>query len=210
MFPNARKRDLVIQKARDEILIYDLKTNNAHCLNSTSALTWQLCDGRKSVSQISNQMSRELKESVSEDLVWLALDQLNSDGLLENFSNSEKRFAGLSRREVIKKVGFASLIALPAVSSLVAPRASMAQSGGGGMIFDACAAPGECMSNNCLNSTCCSATSTGSMGTGAFAGCNQTPTQCSTGALTFCCSGTATNSTGFSFCTAAETECTCD
>jgi len=126
--PAARKADLVTQDSLNETLIYDLKTNKAFCLNETSALVWQLCDGRNSVSEISDAMSVQLKTLVSEDIVWLALDQLNKDGLLENGDTINNHFSGLSRREAIRKVGFASVVALPIISSLIAPSASLAQS----------------------------------------------------------------------------------
>ena len=71
--PSARKSDIVTQDSLDETLIYDLKTNKAFCLNETSALVWQLCNGRNSVSEISDAMSVQLKTLVSEDLVWLAV-----------------------------------------------------------------------------------------------------------------------------------------
>jgi hypothetical protein len=43
--PEARKDGLVIQDLPEEILVYDLNTNKAHCLNQTAAYVWQACDG---------------------------------------------------------------------------------------------------------------------------------------------------------------------
>ena len=43
--PKARKENLVVQESNGEVLIYDLDTNKAFCLNETSALVWQACDG---------------------------------------------------------------------------------------------------------------------------------------------------------------------
>ena len=43
--PTARKNGSVMQEMPDEILIYDLDTNKAHCLNETSALVWKACNG---------------------------------------------------------------------------------------------------------------------------------------------------------------------
>ena len=126
--PAARKSDIVTQDSLDETLIYDLKTNKAFCLNETSALVWQLCNGRNSVSEISDAMSVQLKTLVSEDLVWLAVDQFSKDGLLENGDTINNHFSGLSRREAIRKVGFASVVALPVIHSLIAPNAAHAQS----------------------------------------------------------------------------------
>lgn len=127
--PISRKSDIVIQEYGAEILIYDLKIHKAFSLNETSALVWRACDGNKTVSEISGQISRQLNSPVSEDFVWLALEQLKKDNLLENAAEVSADFDGLSRREVIRRVGFATLVALPLVSSLIAPMAIHAVSG---------------------------------------------------------------------------------
>jgi hypothetical protein len=126
--PKIRETELVVQELKDELLIYDHNTNKAFCLNPTSAMIWNLCDGNSSVSEIINQLSKQLKQPVTDDLVYLALDQFKQDNLLSDNDTVEIKFNGLSRREVIRKVGFASVIALPVISSLVAPTAAMAAS----------------------------------------------------------------------------------
>jgi hypothetical protein len=129
--PLCRTTNLVIQEYGGEILIYDLTLHKAFSLNETSALVWQICDGNKTIGEISRQLSRPLKTIVSEDFVWLALEQLKKENLLEEDSSIiSNPFDGLSRREVIRKVGLASLVALPAIAGLVAPTAAHAQSGG--------------------------------------------------------------------------------
>lgn len=126
--PNSRHNDIVIQEIADETLIYDLLDDRAFCLNETSSLIWQMCDGTKTVSEIADQLSKKLKSLVSEDVVWLAIDQLNKDGLLEDNSIEIEKFTGMSRREVIRKVGLTSAIALPIISSMVVPTALAASS----------------------------------------------------------------------------------
>lgn len=144
--PTARQKNLVVQDFENEVLIYDLGSNKAFCLNQTSALVWQFSNGRNSVADIADLMSKKMKILVSEEVVWLALDQLKKDNLLENYEEFDINFNGLTRRQVIKKVGLASMIALPLVSSVVAPSAAMAQSG------PPCAAPGTIAPNFCSNS----------------------------------------------------------
>jgi hypothetical protein len=129
--PLGRKEDIVVQEMNGEVLIYNLKDNKAFCLNETSALVWQLCDGNKSVSEISQAVGKKLNAPVSEDLVWLALDQLKNEKLLANNEEIVPAFNGVSRREVIKKIGLTSVVALPFVSSLIAPTASQAASPAG-------------------------------------------------------------------------------
>ena len=126
--PIGRKTNIVVQEVESELLVYDLKINKAYCLNQTSALVYQFCDGTKAVADIRDELSRKLKMSVGEELVWLALDQLRRDNLLENHQKLEINFGGLSRREIIQKIGFASMVTLPFISSIVAPKAANAAS----------------------------------------------------------------------------------
>lgn len=116
----ARQEGLVIQEMPEEVLVYDLNTNKAHCLNQTAALVWKSCDGKNSVAEIAGNLEKELKAPVPEDLVWLAIDQLSKDNLLEK--EIQTKIEGVSRREVIKKIGFASLVALPVIGMLSFPQ----------------------------------------------------------------------------------------
>lgn len=126
--PQSRKSEIVIQKFENEILIYDLKTNKAFCPNETSAIIYQLCDGKNSVADIAQRFSKQSNQPINDELVWLALDGLKKENLLEN-DDVEINFNGLNRRQIIKKVGLASMISLPLISSVVAPSAAMAASG---------------------------------------------------------------------------------
>jgi hypothetical protein len=122
--PSARKTGLVIQELPDELLVYDLDTNKAHCLNNTAAFVWKSCDGKTSVSEIAALLDLETESMVPEDLIWLAIDQLSENKLLE--VDLRVNFNGQSRRAVIKKIGLASVIALPVIASLVAPQSALA------------------------------------------------------------------------------------
>jgi hypothetical protein len=154
MIPQARKNDLVVQVSGDEVLVYDLLTNKARCLNRISAAVWEKCDGIRSPEEIRVDLESEFNAKVTEDLVWFALEQLNQEDLLENEDGLITRYKGISRRAVIRNIALGSAIALPMIASLAAPTALSAQSG-------ACTldAPG-CLPNgnvNCLtDSDCCS------------------------------------------------------
>ncbi len=126
--PLARRSDIVVQEFGNEILIYDLRENRAFNLNETSAMIWQLSNGDKTVSEIAKNMSQKFNATITDDFVWLALDQMLKDKLVESENEIAGFLKGLSRRDLIRKVGFASLVALPIVSSLVAPVAVNAQS----------------------------------------------------------------------------------
>ncbi|MEZ5347488.1 MAG: PqqD family protein [Pyrinomonadaceae bacterium] len=124
--PLAISENIIFQEAGEETLIYNLKTNNAYSLNSTAAMVWRACNGKLSIDDIADEMSVQTKKRVSSDLVRLALDQLNENNLLAENARENGNFG--SRRELIKKAGFASMIALPLILSITAPRAASAQS----------------------------------------------------------------------------------
>lgn len=126
--PVSRKSDLVTQEHEKEILIYDLLIDKAYSLNETSSLIWNLCNGENSVAEITSSLSKKLNSSVNEDFVWLALEQLKKDNLLANGEEISIEFGTLSRRDLVRKIGLASLVTLPVVSSLIAPSAINAAS----------------------------------------------------------------------------------
>lgn len=132
--PTARKAGLVIQEMPDEVLVYDLNTNKAHCLNQTAAFIWKSCNGENSIAEIKSLFEKKFGGIVTEDFIWLAIDQLNKDELLKE--KVTLKFDGISRREVIKKVGLTSMIALPIVASLAVPNSALASS--------TCTARGAC------------------------------------------------------------------
>lgn len=136
--PRSRQQNLVVQELDKELLIYDLSNNKAYSMNETSAIVYQLSNGERTVAEISNLMSKQLNTTVSEDLVWLALLELEKENLLENHQQIENKFAGIPRREAVKRVGLASLVAFPIISSVVAPPAYAANSG------PICPMTGEC------------------------------------------------------------------
>ena len=144
----ARQNGLVVQEMPDEVLVYDLDTNKAHCLNQSAAFVWRSCDGAKSVPDIVREFEANGRGKVTEDFVWLAIDQLNENGLLDG--EIAPRFQGQSRRQVLKTIGLASLVALPVIASLVAPRNALAA------VSCACANPQNCTGRNlCPSQTNC-------------------------------------------------------
>lgn len=162
--PVARRDNLVVQELPGEVLVYDLAVDKAHCLNGTAAFVWKSCDGQNTVGDISRLLEGAGGRAPGEDLVWLAIDQLGENNLLENKLTA--KFPNQNRREVIRKIGLAAVVALPLVTSLVAPKAVQAGS--------ACntGAPCTCdatttipMDGVCASSNCSSGCTTGCQGT---------------------------------------------
>ena len=47
--PISRSNGLVIHEIPGEVLVYDLNSNKAHCLNEPAAFVWKYCDGTHSI-----------------------------------------------------------------------------------------------------------------------------------------------------------------
>lgn len=157
--PIARKSDIVMQEIDDETLIYDIIENKAFNLNHTSAMVWSLCNGARTVADIAKDMTGKLDSVITEDFVWLAVEQLKKDNLLEDCTAIVIPFEGLSRRKIIRKVGLASLVAFPIISSLLAPLPIHAASGCFGnnnarQSADGCTcdSASDCIGNCCADS----------------------------------------------------------
>ena len=125
--PLAKNRDIVIQPVGKEILLYDLTNHQAYSLNETSAVVFNACDGKTSYAEL------KTKHHLPDELIWLALDGLKKEGLLEE-TEYVSPFAGIGRRQLIRQVGLTSLLALPVISLLTAPTAVMALSGCAGAL----------------------------------------------------------------------------
>jgi hypothetical protein len=123
-FPRARL-DCLSREFGEEVLVYDLRRDVGHCLNSMAAATWKLCDGNNSPSQITRTLSRQLSARVDESVVRLALDQLANANLLVE---PKVPVEYLSRRVAVRRIGLAAAIALPLVTSIVAPMPAQAAS----------------------------------------------------------------------------------
>src|ERR1700730_7842010 len=82
MTPQRRNDRLVVEELAEETLVYDLDRHRAHCLNKTAAAVWRNCDGKRTIAELAAMLPRESKESGGEDVVLLALNQLQKRHLL--------------------------------------------------------------------------------------------------------------------------------
>lgn len=199
--PQAQIKDIIVQEIENELLIYNLTTNKAYSLNSTAKLVYQSCDSKTSIAEFAK------RHNLSSDLIFFALDELKKEDLLEENSSYKSPFIGISRREVVKKVGLTTLVALPIIASVVAPSAIMAQSGLSGL-RGSCTTSANCTSSapNCTTTPnpggqmiCCAGSisyyDTGGIVNSCSGGsCGPATFMCQSDADRFCCSGSATAS----------------
>lgn len=131
--PRVRTTRLYVQHLGEEVLIYDLEKNEAHCLNSSAAEVWSLCDGERTTAEIAKLMKADLAGEAGEALVWSALEQLRDRGLLEERSAEEPALVDLqamSRRHMAR-IAMTVGLTLPLIESIVSPPAASAQSAAG-------------------------------------------------------------------------------
>jgi hypothetical protein len=166
-YPKARSENLIVEELDGEVLVYDIDRDRAHCLNSTAALVWKLCDGRRTASDIAGELHRGIQKGnaqnsrrgvkaqpvkATEELVWLALDQLGRDHLLDKETFTASRVPLISRREAIRRVGIGAAIAIPIVASITAPTA--VQAGSCKATGQGCGTGSQCCSGICNSNTC--------------------------------------------------------
>jgi hypothetical protein len=140
--PKARREGILVQELSEEILVYDLENHKAHCLNKTAAAVWEHCDGKNSVQDIALALANDLNAKADEAMVWYALDQLGKARLLEKRISQTEAKPRMSRRELVKRAGIAAMIAVPVVTSILAPKA-LASAGSCGSI---CSGAQDCLS----------------------------------------------------------------
>jgi len=141
--PAARSAKLLVRELAEEVLVYDEEGHRAHCLNRTAALVWQSCDGRTAVPAIAERVGAQLSAQVTEEVVWLALEQLAEFDLLSTKAARTVVPSNLiSRRRMLRRLGVAAAVSLPLITSVVSPTAAEAQS--------------PCNETNCPPPMCCS------------------------------------------------------
>jgi hypothetical protein len=128
VFPRARHDDLTVRELPDETLVYDRRRHKAHCLNVTAALVWSRCDGRTSVADLAQIVTRELGVADAVGVVTLALEQLGNRHLLDEAPERLRSEARLSRRDALRKLAAAAVV-LPLVLTVTPRLAAQTMSG---------------------------------------------------------------------------------
>lgn len=131
--PRARSERLLTETLESgEVVVYDLDSDRAHCLNPAASAIWRHCDGGHTVSDLARHIGEAL--SLSADAADLAarvaVDELHQAGLLEQYDPQESLAPGIDRREMIRRLGIGASVAVmvPAIMSIVAPTPAAAAS----------------------------------------------------------------------------------
>lgn len=202
--PKARKHGLVVQELPDELLVYDTDRNHALCLNKTAWRVMEACDGETTVEDAALLVSGKLQANIDDNFLWAAIEKLAKKDLLEAGS-VPANLPKLGRRDLIRTAG-ALAVALPLVTTIVAPSAVSAQSAGGGACVTFgmdCCSTNDCCGNGavCIGNLCqpgqpppspaaiCCASNSGGFMPGQDFNSGVFPTQNCSPAATLCCSG---------------------
>jgi Coenzyme PQQ synthesis protein D (PqqD) len=123
MRPVARTAGLVVKAVGDEVLVYDLEHHRAHSLNRAAAAMWRACDGTRAEGEIAAHLRDAEALLVTPELVRYGIGELERARLVLGSGHR----GGLTRRDLIRRLGTGA-IAVPLVTSIVAPTAAHAQS----------------------------------------------------------------------------------
>lgn len=147
--PQARHDQLIVQELPDELLVYDLAAHRAYCLNRPAAIVWNLCGGDKTTADLAARLGAELNVAPDEEVIRLALEELEKCRLLQTPVNETAAGSGerINRRELTRRLGFAAAASLPVIAALSSPTA--AQSGSKLSNGAACTLSSQCASGCC-------------------------------------------------------------
>lgn len=207
--PAARSEGLLVERVGDETVIYDAETKQAHCLKSLAAAVFDCCDGSTSVAQAATTASGRLGTSVSEDDVTEALRQLEQLRLVEVplvVLQSVDGGDGVSRREVLRRIGLAGVAATGAtmITSIAVPGLALAASG----VPTGCSGCNK--NSDCTSGHCCQSNAGKSCNQNCCVGSNNSchfVTTAGTLSCTVCLSETGCGACPCSSCPAGSSTC---
>jgi hypothetical protein len=118
-----RVEGVQIERTADEILALKEGSLEAHAINQSAAVVYDLCDGNTSKSEIAAEIHRRTGLPADEEIVDLALSELVETGLVM-LDDPESRSLG-TRRALIRRLALSSTLALmlPVVETVVVPPA---------------------------------------------------------------------------------------
>ena len=73
---------LLVERSGDELLVHRESTDEAHALNETAAIVFDLCDGATSQVEMAAEVARRTGLPADENIVDLALAELLDAGLV--------------------------------------------------------------------------------------------------------------------------------
>ncbi len=156
--PRAHQDGVLATNVGDEVVVYDSRDHSGHCLNPPAAMVWSHLDGQTSMDEMVARLQKDLDAAANEDVVWLALKELDRAHLLEGPLEIPAA-RDLSRRSMLRRMGVAAgagAVLLPVISSIVAPPVHAQASAVG------CSPADTCQTFTCAGGCACVPTTEGS------------------------------------------------
>jgi hypothetical protein len=122
-FPLRRNSSSLVEKEMaGELMIFDPSTRKSTCLNHSAALVWHNSDGQTSVSELAAIVASKTGTPEDTRVIEFALRKLDEAGLMEKVDLPANEDAGLARRQLFTKLGWAAalLIGMPLVLTVKA------------------------------------------------------------------------------------------
>ncbi len=143
--PERRIDGLIVERVGEETLVYDLVSHQAHRLNAAATMAWQAADGRTTTAAMAER-STAVDIPIDEAGIVQALAMLADAGLLTPDSRLPPRT--ITRRRLLGRTA----IAVPVVSSILAPTAS--EAGSCRPSGASCTTGAQCCSLLCSSNLC--------------------------------------------------------
>jgi hypothetical protein len=134
MHPHARKNELFWMPLGAEMVVYDPDTHVAHYLDRTATLVWINSDGQRSVTEISEFLTAEINQVVSQETVLATLQVLSDANLMTGHHSLQE--SGPDRRDFVRLAasivtGTSLLAAATACADLAGPESGETGATGG-------------------------------------------------------------------------------
>jgi hypothetical protein len=120
--------DVIIERCGSEMVVFVPATNEAHSLNRTASLIFDLCDGVTTRAQMVAAL-QDVGLPADASIVNLALAELHEASLV--VLEDQRRELGVSRRTVIRRLGLSAtaIALLPVVETILVQPAAAQTSG---------------------------------------------------------------------------------
>jgi hypothetical protein len=126
--PRSRRERVVAQPFGDDLLLYDLDSNRAHCLNAPAAFVWNACDGTQNERDLSVALSERFGLPQDSRVLLSTLQALDDAGLMLTACTkvtvaARHKPRAQSRRQALRALCAGALL-VPSVLSITAPTAA--------------------------------------------------------------------------------------
>jgi hypothetical protein len=117
---------MIQEELAGELMVLDLATRKAFCLNRSAVVVWEHCDGKTSIEELARLLAEETETPAELRVVEFALHKLNQEGLMEYVPAPVAEDANLDRRRLFGKLGWAAaaMAALPLVLTVGVTKAN--------------------------------------------------------------------------------------